>query len=522
MLRDSAVPIVVAHRLTAERLSTLLGDSGVECLEIEAQRGEESTSNLDDRDSPNDLAYVMYTSGSTGNPKGVMVSHRAINRLVCDTDYCHFGPDQVFLQMAPISFDASTFEIWGALLNGGPLVIMPAGPIALDTLGKVIHRHRVTTLWLTAGLFHLMVEQRPQDLRPLRQLLAGGDVLSPQHVTNALNALEDGVVINGYGPTESTTFACCFRMTKDYRVGANVPIGRPIANTNVYVLDELLRLVPVGGAGELYIAGDGLAQGYLNQPALTSEKFIPNAFNSETCDRLYRTGDRVRFHSDGNLEFLGRIDRQVKIAGHRIEPGEIETVLRQHPNVRQAAVVAVAESGSEKRLLAYVMPNGDVSVGGEVLRRFLAERLPKYMIPSAFVPLETLPLSPNGKLDRDALPALDAGTGGKPSRTAGKSKLEDVISSIWERVLGCGVGPNDNFFDLGGDSLLLIEVHSELQKALEWEVNLMDLFEVTTVRSLADRLAGGVKADRTRDRIQKLAKDRERALARHQQTRATS
>ena len=238
-----------------------------------------------------DVAYVMYTSGSTGRPKGVLVGHRAVVRLVRGTDYCHFGTDEVFLHLAPLSFDASTFEIWGPLLNGGRLALLSPGPPLPEVVGAAIRRYGVTTLWLTAGLFQLMVEQRPHDLGPLRQLLAGGDVLSPPHVRKALAALRDGVVINGYGPTENTTFSCCFPMTKDYPAGDRIPIGRPIANSTAYVLDEALRPVPVGVPGELYVGGDGLAHGYLQNPELTAEKFIPDPFARTPGARLYRTGD---------------------------------------------------------------------------------------------------------------------------------------------------------------------------------------------------------------------------------------
>jgi amino acid adenylation domain-containing protein len=352
LLRDTAARVVLLHPPTRDRLRPVLERAGARGVDVaEAGGGPGPDGNPEGGATADDLAYVMYTSGSTGSPKGVLVGHRAVVRLVRGTDYCHFGPDEVFLQLAPLSFDASTFEVWGPLLNGGRLAVMPPGPPALDELGAAIRRHGVTTLWLTAGLFHLMVEQRPAELAPLRQLVAGGDVLSAAHVNRALEALADGVVVNGYGPTESTTFACCFRMGKGYRAGQAVPIGRPIANTTAYVLDEGRRPVPVGVAGELYLGGDGLAHGYLNNPGLTRERFVPDPFSAEPGARLYRTGDRVRWRGDGNLEFLGRFDSQVKFLGHRIEPGEIEATILQHPVVSQAAVVAHLSPRGEKQLV---------------------------------------------------------------------------------------------------------------------------------------------------------------------------
>ena len=405
MIRDSRTPLIVAHRPTASRLAPALRKASVFWID-----SDNSTSEHDSGTSPelaataDDLAYVMYTSSSTGTPKGVMIAHRGVVRLVRSTNYCQFGTTEVFLQLAPISFDASTFEIWGALLNGGRLAIMPPRFAGLDELGTAIRRHGVTTLWLTVDLFNLMVEQRVDDLRPLRQLLAGGDVLSPPHVQKALEILEDGVVINGYGPTESTTFACCYRMKNGYRTSSSIPIGRPISNTTVHVLDDERRPVSMGSPGELWLGGDGLARGYLNQPELTRQQFVADPFSSEPGARMYRTGDLARLRPDGNIEFLGRRDQQVKISGHRIEPGEIEAALSQHPEVRQSAVVAVAGPRGEKRLVAYVVGVNPASgVEADQLKDYLARHLPAFMIPSVFVNLDSLPLSPNGKVDRSAL-----------------------------------------------------------------------------------------------------------------------
>jgi aspartate racemase len=523
MIGDTAPPVILTQSCVAERFNYERGRTRWLCMDAERTAvAAESPANVAVESSPDDLAYVMYTSGSTGNPKGVLIGHRAIVRLVRNTNYCEFGPSEVFLQLAPIAFDASTFEIWGALLNGATLAIMRPAPFALDDIGAAIRRYGVTTLWLTAGLFHLMVEKRVENLRPLRQLLAGGDVLSPVHVNNALREIQDGVVINGYGPTESTTFACCYRMSKDIRIGDTVPIGAPISNTTVYVVNESYQQTAVGDSGELWIGGDGLALGYLHHPELTAEKFIPDPWGMDAGGRLYRTGDRARCRPDGNIEFLGRLDRQVKIAGHRIEPGEIESVLQTQPKVKQVAVLASSGTllGPENRQLIAYFVGTDVTA--EQLRAFLSERLPKYMVPAVFVRMDALPLTPNGKVDRGALAAPPVPETPELPREPARTDLEQTIAQTWSRVLGRTANPTDNFFDLGGDSLLLIEVHAELQKQLGRDIELMDLFEATTVRQLANRLSGSGESSAAFTEIQERAQERKRAFARQKTSRVTS
>jgi aspartate racemase len=430
----------------------------------------------------------MYTSGSTGRPKGVMVEHRGIVRLVRGTNYCRFGPDEVFLQFAPMSFDASTFEIWGALLNGSQLVLMPPKSSSLEELEVAVRRHSVTTLWLTASLFHLMVEERPEGLRPLRQLLAGGDVLSPRHVRIFLKHAGDTSLINGYGPTENTTFTSCHTISADDAVSESIPIGKPISNTQVYLLDEQLNPVSPGETGELYTAGDGVARGYLNDPDATADKFLTDPFTDEPHQRMYRTGDLARWRTDGTIEFLGRGDNQVKILGYRIEPAEIETVLQRHSHVKQACVVAKMENGG-KRLAAYFIPSNSGPTPEE-LRDFVASQLPQHMVPAFFVALPTFPLSEHGKVDRGALAKLEIAPK-QESRAVGlqDSQLERTLGELWQRILQVPhVGLDDNFFDLGGDSLLLVAVHSNLQKILQTEISLTDLFEFATIRKLAQHL----------------------------------
>ena len=362
----------------AERRALMMKDTGMSVILTDdanrtADAGFDDTDLANDR-SAEDLCYIMYTSGSTGAPKGVAVTHRGVVRLVKETDYASFA-GETFLQLAPISFDASTFEIWGALLNGGKLVVMPPAPPSLQEIGNAIREHGVTTLWLTAGLFNAMVDERLQDLRPLRQLLAGGDVLSVSHVRKALRALPNTRLINGYGPTESTTFACCHTIPADADLSDSLPIGKPIANTTAYILDSQLQPVSIGVTGELFIGGDGLARGYWGSPELTAEKFIDDPFSAEPNARLYRSGDLARWREDGVIEFLGRADTQVKLRGFRIELGEIESALRQQPDVLDSAVVVRDDIPDDKQLIAYVVrqPNAPAEWSGSAAHRCLKE-----------------------------------------------------------------------------------------------------------------------------------------------------
>jgi amino acid adenylation domain-containing protein len=451
---------------------------------------------------PDDLAYVMYTSGSTGRPKGVAATHKNVLRLVLGSRFARFGPREVFLQLAPLSFDASTLELWGPLLNGGRLAIFPPESPSLASLGEAIARHGVTTLWLTAGLFHQMVDGNLSGLRPLSQLLAGGDALQPAQVRRALAGLPGLSLVNGYGPTEGTTFTCCHPLSDPAEVSENVPIGRPIANARVYVVDGELRPLPVGVPGELSIGGDGLAVGYLHRPALTAERFVPDPFavpsgvpgvaGGEAGGRLYRTGDRVRWRPDGTLEFLGRLDRQVKIRGFRVEPGEVEAALAEHPAVGEAVVLALLEPGEvgERRLVAYVVPReaGEGSELAAVLHRHLAAKLPAFLLPAAWKILPELPLTPRGKVDRGALERVSpaAPTAGGKELALPETPAQKMLAAIWSEVLGVErVGLYDDFFFLGGHSLSALRVLSRLRRELGVELPLSDLFAHPRLADLA-------------------------------------
>ncbi|MBV9109117.1 MAG: amino acid adenylation domain-containing protein, partial [Gemmatimonadetes bacterium] len=369
MRRDAGVILAVVADGDA-------GDGGFLSLARERAAIEaESPENLEIGGDPLALAYVVYTSGSTGTPKGAAVPHRAVVRLVRGQGYARFAPDEVFLQLAPVAFDASTWEIWGALLNGGSLAIHPAGPLGPRELGAFVSRHGVTSAWLTAGLFHQVVDAGAEGFAGVRRLLAGGDVLSPAHVRRGMELLPGTRIVNGYGPTEATTFTCCHAVTAGDAERGAVPIGSPVANTRAYVLDGEMRPVPPGAPGELFAGGDGLAWGYLGRPALTAEAFVPDPFSAG--GRLYRTGDRVRWRQAracGSadepgcperylLDFLGRIDRQAKIRGFRVEPGEVAAVLSRHPAVSAAAADVRVDAAGEKRLLAWAVPSADRHAG---------------------------------------------------------------------------------------------------------------------------------------------------------------
>ncbi|BAZ48975.1 McnE protein [Nostoc sp. NIES-4103] len=484
MLEDTKVSVL----LTQKQFMEILPATPAKIVDLDAfdaYSGE--FVNLPHNVTANNLAYVMYTSGSTGRPKGVSVIHRGVVRLVLGNHYASFSSQEVFLQLAPISFDASTFEIWGSLLNGAKLAIFPKGTPSLEELGKVIRRQGVTTLWLTAGLFHLMVDERLQDLQSLRQLLAGGDALSVPHVEKFLATVKNCQLINGYGPTENTTFTCCYPMSAATVVENSVPIGGAIANTQVYILDERMQPVPIGIPGELYTGGDGLAREYLNCPDLTAQKFVTNPFSNEPDARLYKTGDLVRYRWDGKIEFLGRIDNQVKIRGFRIELGEIEAVLTQHSSVQQTVVTVREDNPGDKRLVAYVVPHLQQTVTTNELHCFLREKLPEYMVPSSVVILESLPLTPNGKVDRRALPNPDQGRQeSEKIFVAPRNKLEHQLTKIWENVLGIQpISITDKFFDLGGHSLLAVKLFAQIEKTFQKNLPLATLFASPTIEQLA-------------------------------------
>jgi amino acid adenylation domain-containing protein len=458
----------------------------------------ESGKNLDPAPGPDDLAYVMYTSGSTGNPKGVLVPHRAVLRLVKNNSFASFSSDEVFLQLAPLSFDAATFEIWGALLNGGRLVLAPAGRVTPEDIGALIEKDNITTLWLTAALFHLIATTHLEMLRPLRQLLAGGDVLSVTHVRRVLEELPHLRLINGYGPTENTTFSCCHTIMLDSLASGTVPIGRPIANTRIYIVDAAMQPVPVGVIGELFAAGDGVALGYLNAPELTAEKFVSHTFARDQTERLYRTGDLARYRADGTVEFLGRADTQVKVRGYRIELAEIEYALERSPLVRSAVAcvrtdwVTEHDAPGDKRLAAYIIPAGQPDDRASliaVLRAYLKTQLPDYMQPAAIMAVENFPRTVNGKVDRRALPAP------QPEQLMHERSIvyprnpqEETLALIWSNVLNLKeVSVEDSIFELGGDSLMIFRINTLANQA-GMKMTARHIFQYKTISAICTQV----------------------------------
>jgi amino acid adenylation domain-containing protein len=494
VLEAGGVAVPLDPAWPAERQSFILADTGVEWilsdgLEIQPASLRQREAGGGGRLLPDHLAAILHTSGSTGQPKGVGVTHRGVSRLVRDVRWARLQ-GETFLLHSPFTFDASTLEIWGPLLNGGRVVLAPPGPLSPGDLGKLIEHHGVTSVWMTAALFDQCVDEHLDGLRPLRQLLAGGDVLSPSHSERLLAALPALDLINGYGPTENTTFTTTHALRGPQRIAGSIPIGRPIGGTFVRVLDPEMRLAAPGSPGELCAGGAGLTRGYLGRPDLTAERFIPDPFAAEPGTRLYRTGDLVRWRLDGSLEFLGRLDRQVKVRGFRIEPGEIEAVLAASPGVAEAVVVALTDG--EFRLAAFVVPAPGAEPTPAALRELLRARLPGYMVPSTITVLDKLPLTSNDKVDRHALERLRPAEA-EPSHILPRDPVEEMVASVWADVLGIAVeriGLRDDFFALGGHSLLATRIVSRLRQASGVEVRLREVLERPTVEALAERVRG--------------------------------
>jgi amino acid adenylation domain-containing protein len=486
MVQDTRMPVILTKsafrkRMPPESARVICLDTDWKTISREDQTISPATI------TPDNLAYVIYTSGSTGKPKGAAIVHRGITRLVFETNYIQLSSDERIAQLSNSSFDAATFEVWGALLHGGRLIGVPRETLLSPAEFAVfLEREKITSLFLTVALFNQISTEAPMAFRFVKNLLAGGDAVDPKAAQRILRCGPPARLVNGYGPTESTTFAVCYEIKDVPENATSIPIGRPISNTTLYILDRHLQPVPVGVPGELHLGGDGLARGYFNRPELTSAKFIPDPFAHTPGARLYKTGDLARYLPNGNVEFLGRIDHQVKIRGFRIELGEIEAVLRQCPGVRDALVIVTEETRGDKRLIAYVCRHGKEASAQSAWRAFLKQKLPDYMVPSVFVELESFPLTPNGKIDRQALPkpeSVKQTEADMPPQT----HLQSQLQKIWEQVLGHkAFGPRDNFFEIGGHSLLAVRLITQIEKVLGIKLPLPILFQAPTIEKLAE------------------------------------
>ncbi len=491
LVADAQMPVVLTHRSLRDRLP--VATAQMLCLDSDwptiAQRPE---TNLTHATTPDNLAYVIYTSGSSGRPKGVAVPHRGVVRLVCQTDYVQLGPDEVVAQASNASFDAATFEIWGALLHGARLVgIARDVVLSPQDFAAALVQHQISVLMVPTALFNHVARAVPGAFQPVGQVLFGGEAADPRCVRDVLEHGPPARLLNVYGPTENTTASTWHLVREVAAEATTIPIGRPVANTRVYVLDGHLQPVPIGVPGELYLAGDGLARGYWNQPKLTSERFVAAPWADGAGERLYRTGDRVRYRADGALEFLGRLDQQVKLRGFRIELEEIEAALGRHPEVQVGVVLIREDRPGDKRLVAYVVPRSGRVPTPASLRSLLEQTLPDYMIPAAFVLLEALPLTANGKVHRRALPPPPTVPDGEASRSvvAPRDPVERQLTQIWEEVLEVRpVGVQDDFFALGGHSLLAARLFAQIHQVFGRSLPLATLLQGATIEKLAQLL----------------------------------
>ena len=505
MIEDSEAPVILA----TERTRSCLGKTARHVVsmdgDVDAIAGN-GTCPVSSTASGQNLAYVIYTSGSTGKPKGVMIEHRNVVNFFTGMDRAIGSDPGVWLAVTSISFDISVLELFWTLTRGFQVIIH--GDEGTQTIPDEIRNYGVTHMQSTPSLARMIAVNSDglASLGRLKKFLLGGEALPPSLIRQLRQEFR-GEMHNMYGPTETTIWSTTFRITGDTD---SIPIGKPISNTQVYVLDSGLQPVVAGEAGDLYIGGDGVARGYWRRPDLTAEKFLSDPFRSG--NRMYRTGDIARFLPDGNLEFLGRADFQVKLRGFRIEIGEIEAALENQGGVGQAVVVASEFKPDDKRLIAYVVPKPGTELEIADLRATLASTLPEHMVPSNFVFLDSFPLTANGKIDRNALPnpsTLENESGRAPEPP--RNELERVIAQAWKDALGVdSVGLNENFFDLGAHSLMVAEVHVQLQQLLGRELSLVDLFQFPSVTALANHLNGEEVTPRVSSRA-------ERRLAARQQ-----
>jgi amino acid adenylation domain-containing protein len=524
MLEDSGVSLLLAEgrllgRLPAHGARIVSVERDGEAIDAASKANPPSVASADS------LLYVLYTSGSTGRPKGVMLPHSGIvNCLSWMQATYKLTPDDRFLFKTSLNFDPSVWELFWPLCVGAAVVAArPGGEQDAAYLLDTVIEQSVTVAYFVPSMLKLVTEEeRLSEAASLRFVICGGESL-PVETAARFHEFSRAELHHSYGPTETSIAATEWTCGREHKVQP-VPIGRPLANTEVYVLDDSLQPVPVGVAGELYVGGAGLARGYLNRPELTAERFVPNPFGGAGA-RLYRTGDRVRFWPDGNIEFLGRTDAQVKVRGYRIEPGEIEALLEEHPAVRESIVVAGDDAAGAKRLVAYVLcDSGPAPTHGE-LRGFLETKLPIYMMPSAFVALESWPLMPNGKVDRRALPDPErARLRSQTTYVSPRTELERKIAALWQEVLQVeAVGVDDNFFDLGGHSLSMLQLHNKLRQALDRPISMVEMFQFPTVGSMTKYLSvGRVEEVAAAGQSQQRREIRQQSTRRQRELRRTS
>ncbi|MFI6320155.1 amino acid adenylation domain-containing protein [Nonomuraea sp. NPDC050556] len=478
MLRETGAPVLITDR-------DLTGHDATVLVVAEQQLDGLPDTDLGLRLSGENLAYVMYTSGSTGNPKGVAVTHADVVALACDRDLASEAHRRVLFHSSH-AFDAATYEIWAPLLAGHEVVVAPEADIDVSAMAAVFAERRITAVFLTTPLFTLLAEESPECFATLTEVWCGGEVVSSSAMLRVLRHCPETRVLNVYGPTETTTFATRFELDASVKDESAVPIGRAMDNVVAYVLDENLRLAAPGVPGELYLAGLGVARGYVRRQALTAERFVAAPYGPPG-ERMYRTGDLVRWNSAGQLDYLGRADQQIKMRGFRIEPGEIEVALVAHPDIAHASVVAREDRPGDRMLVAYLVAAGDRIPDVAEVRRYVGQSLPEYMVPTAMVFLPALPLNSNGKLDRAALPAPTLGTG-SAGRTD-QSAREEILGGLFAEVLGLeSVGVDDGFFELGGHSLLVTRLISRVRSVMGVELRVREVFETPTVAALAARL----------------------------------
>ena len=532
ILRIGCTYVPISPDYPAERISLIIEDAGLSAIVLrdfeQINEKHEGLSVIDlnlvmdeieskevnlpvVKSRSTDIAYIIYTSGSTGKPKGTVITHYSVSRVVCNTNYIEIEPEDRILQLSNTAFDGSVFEIYGALLNGAELVLLSKETFSdIRKIGTLIHSEGISVMFITTALFNMLVEYSLDNLAGIRKILFGGEKVSVLHVEKALDYLGANKLVHVYGPTESTVFSTFHSVNQiDHKLGT-IPIGLPISNTSVYVLEESLNIVPKGAIGEICIAGDGLAKGYLNQEALTNEKFRDHPFVSG--ERIYRTGDLGRRLSDGSIEFIGRIDDQVKIRGFRIELGEIESQLSAFEPINENRVLVIDDEG-DKYLVAYYVSDKPVSVND--LKGHLSKHLPNYMIPSSFIHLGTLPLNSNGKLDKRALP--EAAINVEEEYIAPTNKTEEQLVEIWSEVLKIGkskIGIHTNFFEIGGHSINIIKLNYKVNEHFNRSISVASMFRLPTVAIMADYIENGDQSiERMSQEIDKDVAEAEDALS---------